>query len=156
MSGLYIQSDSGWLFSQFLFLLLHRYIRQTSHHHRLQSLQMGWQGFFFSLLVWRRVTFSIMNTQSVEVKTLLRHELDFSVFNEINKSCFQQQLNILALHYVSHNWAVNILDNSLSCFGTFSGTFWPRTLLHITHSQHWRCHLMAEDVQLGFVSIIIW
>lgn len=123
--------------------LLHQLILKESHHCRSRGMYLGWCLLFSFDSV--QSTIQYHGHQSIWAKALGRHQLNFSLFNELRRYYLQQQKLIITL------WrAVNSLGSTLGCLGVSMRSYCPTTQLDVTHSQNQRwLHLTMRDVQLG-------
>lgn len=85
--------------------------------------------------------FQYHECQSVGVKALGGHQLDFSMCSELCRCCLQQWGLTISL------WeATNSLGDSLGFLEDFKEPLWPTTWLIVACSQPWR--LLEKNVQL--------
>ena len=80
---------------------------------------------------------------TVQMKDIGRHQPSFFLFQELNRSCLQQQGFNISFWRVT-----NDLGNDLGCLGVPLVPVLATTLLYGTNFQNWRLHLVMRDVLL--------
>lgn len=153
-----------WLVTPTIFVpIFNQYILKSSHCYRSQDLQKGDIDDHFYPLVIYKVPFSTMNEcQSVEEKLLFRYQLNFFMFNGINKWYLQQQELTIRLLSVTNSLG-NTLQffSRLGCMATYSNRCNLFSALGILHSDI-KCQAVAlssplysDLMQIHFIHVYI-